>query len=426
MERQQPQAGRQGVAGPLNGSPPGTDPAASGFFMKTEPLRKYLFPWRPDNRFELLVDGQRFFPRMLEAIDNARRHVLLEIYLFESGAVATRFIEALERAAARGVAVRLLLDDFGARGLSRADREKLVQGGVELVFYNPLRLRKQLRNMFRDHRKLMVVDGELAFVGGTGITDDFDMPGHPERSWRETAVCAQGPVAADWQALFRRIWDRHAPQPLVLPRPGPPTAADGMSGRVAVTSALARQEIKRSLYRRARHAQRRLWIATAYFVPSHKLRRALEQADRRGVDVRLLLPGAHTDHPGVRHAGRRFYDGLLRAGVRIFEYQPRFLHAKTVLCDDWVSIGSSNLDRWNLRWNLEANQEVDDGAFAKAVQAMFEEDFRHSVECRYEDWRRRPWHARWRERWWGLMDMWLESLGRRKGARRRRPRDTGA
>jgi phosphatidylserine/phosphatidylglycerophosphate/cardiolipin synthase-like enzyme len=187
-----------------------------------------------------------------------------------------------------------------------------------------------------------------------------------------------------------------------------------MPGRVTVTSALARQEIKRSLYSRARHAQQRLWIATAYFVPSRKLRRVLADADRRGVDVRLLLPGAYTDHPGVRHAGRRFYEGLLQAGVRIFEYQPRFLHAKTVLCDDWVSIGSSNLDRWNLRWNLEANQEVDDATFAQAVQSMFEEDFRQSVECRYEDWRRRPWYARWRERWWGRVDMWLESLGRRK------------
>jgi phosphatidylserine/phosphatidylglycerophosphate/cardiolipin synthase-like enzyme len=381
--------------------------------MKAKPLRKYLFPWRHGNRLELLVDGQRFFPCMLEAIDGARRHVLLEIYLVESGAVATRFIDALTRAAARGAAVKLLLDDFGARGLSRADRERLVRGGVELVFYNPLHFRKHLRNMFRDHRKLMVVDGELAFVGGTGITDDFDMPGHPEKSWRETAVRVQGPVVADWQALFLRAWNRSATQPLALPRAAPPRL-EGVRGRVTVSSALARQEIKRSLYSRARRARQRLWIATAYFVPSRKLRRVLEQADRRGVDVRLLLPGAHTDHPGVRHAGRRFYDDLLQAGVRIFEYQPRFLHAKTVLCDDWVSIGSSNLDRWNLRWNLEANQEVEDAGFARAVQSMFEEDFRHSAECRYEDWRRRPWYARWRERWWGRVDMWLESLGRRK------------
>src|SRR3990167_2613056 len=136
------------------------DKALSRLPMNTKPLRKYLFPWRPGNRFELLVDGRRFFPRMLEAIEWARHHVLLEIYLFESGRVATRFIDAFVRAAGRGVVVKLLLDDFGALGLTRQDREKLTQGGVDLVFYNPLHFRKLLRNMFRDHRKLMVVDGE--------------------------------------------------------------------------------------------------------------------------------------------------------------------------------------------------------------------------------------------------------------------------
>jgi phosphatidylserine/phosphatidylglycerophosphate/cardiolipin synthase-like enzyme len=343
--------------------------------------------------------------------------VLLEIYLIESGTVATRFIDALLSAASRGVAVKLLLDDFGALGLSPQDRERFVQGGVELLLYNPIRFSKHLRNMLRDHRKLLIVDGEVAFVSGAGITDEFDSPEDPGRSWRETAARIRGPVLVDWQELFVHLWNRHAPKPLDLPVPAPPTEADDMRGRVTVTTALARQDIKRSLYNRVRHAQRRVWLATAYFVPSRKVRRVLKQAARRGVDVRLLLPGPYSDHPAIRHAGRRFYTGLLRAGIRIFEYQPCFLHAKTMLCDDWVSIGSSNLDRWNLRWNLEANQEVEHAAFGDAVKIMFDEDFRNSIECLYEEWRRRPWHARLREHLWGRVDMWLESLGRRKGAR---------
>lgn len=385
--------------------------------MKSKALNKYLFPWRPGNRFELLVDGRQFFPHMLEAIEKAHRYVLLEIYLIESGTVAARFIDALLSAASRGVTVKLLLDDFGALGLSPQDRERLVQGGVELLLYNPIRFSKHLRNMLRDHRKLLIVDGEVAFVSGAGITDEFDSPEDPEQSWRETAVRVRGPVLVDWQELFVRLWNRHAPNPLDLPVPAPPAEADDMRGRVTVTTALARQDIKRSLYNRVRHAKRRVWLATAYFVPSRKVRRALKQAARRGVDVRLLLPGPYSDHPAIRHAGRRFYTGLLRAGVRIFEYQPRFLHAKTILCDDWVSIGSSNLDRWNLRWNLEANQEVEHAAFGAAVKIMLDEDFRNSIECLYEEWRRRPWHARLREHLWGRVDMWLESLGRRKGAR---------
>jgi phosphatidylserine/phosphatidylglycerophosphate/cardiolipin synthase-like enzyme len=386
--------------------------------MKPPLLRKFGFPWRRGNRFELLVDGPQFFPRMLEAIATARRYVLLEIYLFESGAVATRFINAFVDAARRGVAVKLLLDDFGAAKLRPEDRQRLVAGGAELVFYNPVHYRRLLYNMFRDHRKLLIVDGAVAFVSGAGITDEFDRPVRPQQNWRETALRISGPVLTDWVTLFLRVWNRRVPVTLTLPPATPPLYADDMPGRVAATSALMIQDIKRSLFNRVRHTRRQVWIATAYFVPSRKVRRALQEAAQRGVDVRLLLPGPYTDHPAIRHAGRRFYADLLHQGVRIFEYQLRFLHAKTVLCDDWVSIGSSNLDRWNLRWNLEANQEVADAGFAEQVRAMFEEDFRRATECRYDDWRRRPWHARLRERLWGWVDMWLESLGRRKGARK--------
>jgi phosphatidylserine/phosphatidylglycerophosphate/cardiolipin synthase-like enzyme len=382
--------------------------------MNTPTPLKFQFPWRRGNRFELLVDGHAYFPRMLEAVELARRHVLLEIYLFESGAVASRFIDALTRAALRGVAVKVLVDDFGAARLLDIDRERLTAAGVELVFYNPVHLRKWLVNMFRDHRKLLIVDGEVAFVSGTGITDEFDDPKKPARSWRETAVRVNGPVLADWQALFVRVWNRHAPQALLLPAPVPRAEAADMPGRVTMNSSLVVQDIRRSLFRRVREAQQRVWLTTAYFVPSRKLLSAFKQAAERGADVRLLLPGRHTDHPAIRHAGRRFYSSLLRHGVRIFEYQPRFLHAKTLLCDQWASIGSSNFDRWNLRWNLEANQEVDDPQFAASVRAMFEADIKESVEIEWERWRRRRWISRLREHLWGRVDMWLESLGRRR------------
>jgi phosphatidylserine/phosphatidylglycerophosphate/cardiolipin synthase-like enzyme len=383
--------------------------------------RKNVFPWRPGNRFTLLVDGPQFFPRMLAAIDAARSHVLLEIYLFESGAVAERFIAALTGAAGRGVAVKLLLDAYGAHGLQNPDRARLPAGGVDVRYYNPLRIRQWLGNMFRDHRKLLVVDGAVAYTSGAGITDEFHPAHDPAHAWRETTVEARGPVVADWQRLFLRNWEQHTGEAPALPAAAGEPLSDGMTGRVVISSALAIQDIKRSLYTRVRRARKRVWIETAYFVPSRKVLRALQQAAARGVDVRLLLPGQHTDHPGVRHAGRRFYGRLLKRGVRIFEYQPRFLHAKTVLADDWVSIGSSNLDRWNLRWNLEANQEIESEAFAAEVAVMFERDFAESRELHHELWRQRPLRERMRERWWGQVDAWLESIGRRRGARRRAP-----
>ncbi len=375
---------------------------------------KFQFPWRRGNHFELLVDGHAYFPRMLEAIELARRYVLLEIYLFESGAVASRFIEALTCAAARGVLVKVLTDDFGAAKLLDSDRKRLTAAGVDLLFYNPVLLRKWFGNMFRDHRKLLVVDGEVAFVSGTGITDEFDDPKEPARSWRETAVRITGPVLTDWQELFLHVWNRHVSQALVLPAPAPRAELADMRGRVTTASPLRAQDIRRSLFRRVRDAEQRVWLATAYFVPSRQLLRALKRAAQLGVDVRLLLPGSYTDHPAIRHAGRRFYSSLLRHGVRIFEYQPRFLHAKTLLCDQWVTIGSSNFDRWNLRWNLEANQEVDDPDFAGSVRAMMEADFMESVEIDKEQWQRRRWITRLREHLWGRVDMWLENLGRRR------------
>ncbi len=382
--------------------------------MNHPSLLKFQFPWRRGNRFELLVDGHAYFPRMLEAVELARRYVLLEIYLFESGTVASRFIEALTRAAARGVLVKVFTDDFGAAKLLDSDRERLTGAGVELLFYNPVHLRQWFGNMFRDHRKLLIVDGEAAFVSGTGITDEFDDPKKPARSWRETAVRISGPVLADWQELFTRVWNRHTSQELSLPAPAPRAELADMRGRVATASPLRAQDIRRSLLRRVRDAKQRVWLATAYFVPSRKLLRALKRTAQQGVDVRLLLPGPYTDHPAIRHAGRRFYSTLLRHGVRIFEYQPRFLHAKTLLCDQWVSIGSSNFDRWNLRWNLEANQEVEHPVFTASVHAMFEADLKVSLEIDKEQWQRRRWITRLREHLWGRVDMWLENIGRRR------------
>lgn len=380
------------------------------------------FPWREGNHFTLLPDGERFYPRMLEAIASARHTLLLEMYLFESGQVADRFIAALCEAATRGVAVFALLDHYGAAGLRSTDRQRLIQAGIHLCDYNPLRLRRLRENLPRDHRKLLLVDAACGFVGGAGITDAFAPDTHGQRAWRETMLEARGPVLSDWRVLFASVWRHHSAVPLptpppllasVPPRPGAATPG-AHTGRISYSAGPGHQELKRNLINWIRGARQRVWITTAYFIPSRKLRRALYRAARRGVEVRLLLPGPHTDHPGVRHAGRRFYARLLRHGVAIHEYQPRFLHQKVVLCDDRVSIGSSNLDRWNLRWNLEANQDIDDAGFAREVHTMLEHDFLHAQRIQLEHWQQRPWYRRALERIFGTLDRWLIGLGERR------------
>jgi phosphatidylserine/phosphatidylglycerophosphate/cardiolipin synthase-like enzyme len=371
------------------------------------------WPWRTGNSFELLDGGGAFFPAMLAAIDAARESVLLEMYLVESGHIVTRFIAALGAAVRRGARVCLVCDAFGSLGLSRADRRRLTGAGVELRFFNPLEVRKRLGNLLRDHRKLLVTDGRTAFVGGAGLTDDF-APGAAHGTWREVMVRIEGPVVADWVRAFARTWRRSgAPLDLPLPRPGPLPA--GADGRLSLSEARQRSVLVNGVLRRIDSSRRRVWIMSAYFVPARRVRAALGRAARRGVDVCLLLPGARTDHPWVRQASRRFYSRMLRGGVRIYEYQPQMLHAKAILCDDWASIGSSNLDRWSLRWNLEANQEVADTRFAATVAALFERDFAVSRSISRRYWRERAWLDRLRESIAGAIDRYID--------RWQRPRD---
>ncbi|WP_137819959.1 phosphatidylserine/phosphatidylglycerophosphate/cardiolipin synthase family protein [Pseudomonas sp. 2FG] len=376
-----------------------------------------VFPWRSANRFDLLIDGPAFFSRMFEVIARAERQVELELYLLEAGACVEALVQVLCAAAERGVQVRCLFDDYGSLGLLARERGRLLKAGVQLRFYNPISLRRGLRNLYRDHRKLLLVDGQRAFVGGTGVTDEFWTPGQDSSAWHEVMVEMAGPLVADWQRLFDRQWQAcltrfawKSPQEAGLARlpPCPPVGA-GL-GRVAYANARQHRDIVQSLVRALQGARQRVWLATPYFLPTWKVRRALRKAAARGVEVHLLLTGRRTDHPPVRFAGQRYYPRLLKAGVRIFEYQPGFLHLKMVLIDDWVSLGSCNFDHWGLRFNLEANLEALDPALAKAVAASFVTDFARSREITLELWKARPWWRRVQQRVWGWLDRLVVNL----------------
>lgn len=368
--------------------------------------------WRDGNRFTLLAEAQQFLPEMFKAIESARNSLILELYLMESGELSSSLIDLLGEAAERGVTVMLLLDDYGAMGLESADRERLAKRGVAIRYFNPLAWKSLARNLTRDHRKLLVVDGEVAFTGGFGAVDAF------LGAWYEVAVRIEGPVVADWVRLFSKLWDSSLSRgegEAALVRglrvaPREDRGARGMLGRVVWGQGYRYQAIRRSLQAQLESAQDRVWICTPYFVPTLSLRNRLVRAARRGVDVRLLLPGVDHDHPGVRYAGQRFYGRMLRAGVRIFEFQPSFIHAKFSLADNWSAIGSCNFDHWNLQWNLEANQEVRDVRFAGEVQALFERNFRASQEVDPQRWAERPRLQRLREWLWGLVDSMLTRL----------------
>ncbi|MDH5765318.1 MAG: phospholipase D-like domain-containing protein, partial [Gammaproteobacteria bacterium] len=263
-----------------------------------------------------------------------------------------------------------------------------------------LHLKKHKLLLFRDHRKMLVVDGNTAFIGGAGITDKFSNKENPEKSWRENMLEIRGDNVDQWQILFNENWKRWSDITIPLRTPEPCTATH--KGRVAMTEGPGFLEIKRSAINRIRKARGRVWLCTAYFVPSRKFRQALRSSAKRGVDVRILIPGSQTDHPMTHYLAQHYYTNLLSDGVRIFEYQPRFLHAKIILCDNWVSLGSCNIDRWNLRWNLDANQEIQDPYFSTSVMHVFQSDFKQSIEINDTCWKQRSFSNKLKIGFWNI------------------------
>jgi cardiolipin synthase len=371
------------------------------------PKSSALYPWRDDTRCKLLVDPDAFLPAMLEPIRMARHYILLEMYLVESGKVTTQLIDALLEAADRNITIRIIFDDFGTRQLNSADRAKLTHPAIEIVYYHPFSLIRLHLNLIRDHRKLLVVDGLAGFTGGVGFSDGIPTINGDRSAWHDIVVRFKGEVVGDWQNLFTRQWQHITHIELALPTSR--SEAGGSCHTRLVSSQPARlNPIYGHLRQRAALAKQRLWIATAYFLPSWRLRRVIRQAAERGVDVRLLLPGPITDNPAVRYASQRFYLGLLKAGIRIYEYQPTFMHAKSTLIDDWASVGSSNFDRWSMARNLEANLEISDQEFAIQLEQMFQRDFLNSTEITLDAWKKRPTGQRWREKIWGAIESWLD------------------
>lgn len=378
------------------------------------PNHKYKFNWQQGNQFELLVDGPAFFPAMLADIQHAKNYILLEMYLANPGRISDLFFNALAAATRRGVPAYLLLDDFGSKNISEFQRQTLRAAGIHLAIYNPLITSKRSLMLFRDHRKLLVVDGISAYVGGAALSDELDNINMPELNWRENMVKITGRNVEQWQQLFTENWINWSTSiPPEATTSSLPHARQW--GRVTMTQGPRLLEIKRSFINHVRNARQRVWFCTAYFAPSRKLRKALCKAAAKGVDVRILIPGEITDNQMARYLAQHYYSKLLAHGVRIFEYQPRFLHAKLVLCDEWVSIGSCNVDRWNLLWNLDANQEINDAEFARKIIDMFEQDFTGSREIIFDEWCARSLFSRIKIAFWAryvhLADVFFNYLG---------------
>jgi cardiolipin synthase A/B len=345
----------------------------------------------------LLQNGDAFFPAMLEAIREARDTVNFQTYIFEPDEVGRGFMEAFKERARSGVEVRLLLDGFGGIKLTKKYRDDLTQAGVKVRRFRPLGLRDLVRIYRRTHRRAIVIDGRIGFTGGAAVSKKWKGNVGNPHEWRDSMTRITGPIVAGIQSAFAEHWVYCTGEVLVGPRFFP--ALDGSSGlcglSVVSSPSDSLQPIRLLFWLSFTNARKHLWISNSYFIPDRRLRQAAIDRARRGVDVRILVPGNHTDAVPVQLAGRSYYEELLRAGIRIFEYQASMMHAKTVVVDGiWSVVGSANLDERSMELNEENLLGVAEAGFAQAVAEGIERDLARSKEIQLDAWRRRPLHQR--------------------------------
>jgi cardiolipin synthase A/B len=357
-----------------------------------------LIPFTHSNRAKLLIDGQQTYTAMLAAIASAKDYILLQTYILHDDVIGRQFRQALITQAQQGVRVYLLYDRLGSQTLARRYLAPLRKHGVEVSsFRSSLGWQSRFQLNFRNHRKILVVDGQIGFVGGLNIGDEY-LGQHPRLSpWRDTHIQVQGPAVqslqmtffADWywdnRELLQMNWqpvDHPGTNQIALVLPTGP--ADQLPGCILFFVNLINQ------------AQHRLWIATPYFVPDESLLTALQLAALRGVDVRILLPD-RPDHLMVYYCGFSFYQEMLSVGVKLYRYQAGFMHQKVILCDRLLAgVGTVNLDNRSFNLNFEVSLFVASDVFIAELEAMLVKDFQVSRLVKFEDYQQRPlWFKLW-------------------------------
>jgi len=373
-------------------------------------------PLTTGNRVLLLQDGPATYAAMLRAIAGARDHIHMETYILDDDEVGRRFVQALITKQQQGVQVNLIRDSAGTMGTPAALFERLQASGVMVLEFNPLSplmARKEWEINQRDHRKLLIVDGHTAFLGGINISSVYSGGSSRKHTaanpaWRDTDLQLQGPVVAELQKLFLASWASQR-GPALVPRqwfPPPQRAGTLVVRAIGSSPEEPFSAIYATLLSAIANAETSVQITNAYFAPDPQLLAALAAASARGVAVTLILP-SQTDSWLVFHTGRGYYEGLLRAGVRIFERHGAILHSKTALVDGvWATVGSTNLDWRSFLHNYELNAVVLGTDFGQQVQAVFDKDLAASRPITLRAWQQRgpvlrlkEWFARWWEYW---------------------------
>ena len=352
----------------------------------------------PMTAVRLLKNGQEAFPAMFQAVDRATKNIALEMYILSDDATGRAFRERLLRAALRGVDVMVLVDSWGSWQLSDAFWDPLRSAGGQVRWFHPIT--KGLLP-FRNHRKMLLVDDQTAYLGGMNVADEYYAGSSGNAPWRDNMLEIDGADAAQLRDSFRLMWEKaELPLHRALLRIGG-SPAPAFPSRMVTFLESGPEDPQRPVRRMYRQligsARSSIDLAMGYFYPHGRLLRALRRAVRRGVRVRLLFP-LKTDLPVTRWAARGLYGRMLRAGVEVWEYQPVMMHAKLAIADNAVIAGSANLDIRSGMINYELVALVNDAALAARARSDFEEDLRQSVRIDLQAWRRRPMLQKLKER----------------------------
>jgi cardiolipin synthase len=365
------------------------------------------------NSYAALLNGDAIFTAMLAAIRDAEKTIALETYIYWSGDIGRVFAEALAAKARAGVKVHLLLDWVGSGKLDAHSLQEMQDAGVQVERFHKPKLFGLARLNNRTHRKLLVVDGRIAFTGGVGIADQWTGNAQDPEHWRDTHFRVEGPVVAQVQAAFMDNWmkttgrvfhgEAYFPRMDAPPHPGSAAGetngGDGLAQMFSGSPAEGSGSMELMYLLAIQSATRTIRLSSSYFVPDRSAIREFVEATKRGVRVQIIVPGAHIDTKLVRYASKHMWGDLLAAGVEIHEYLPTMFHVKVMIVDEYlVSIGSTNFDDRSFHLNDESNLNIYDRAFAAEQVAIFMDDLRHVRPVTLDAWKRRSWREKAMER----------------------------
>lgn len=358
------------------------------------------------NRITSLLNGDEIFPAMLAAIRSAQVTITFETFIYWSGKVGRQFADALAERAKAGVRVHVLLDWIGSNKLDATELAELEEAGVEVERYRPMRWYSLSRMNSRTHRKILVIDGRVGFIGGVGIADQWSGHAQSPDHWRDSHFQLEGPAVAHLQAAFADNWMKTRADVFNSADYFPDLAPVGESSAQVFKSSPREggDSVRLMFLLSISAARKRILIANSYFVPDSRTIGALVAALQRGVQVEIIVPGRHIDTQVTRYASRSQWGPLLAAGAAIYEYKPTMYHCKVMVIDDqWVSVGSTNFDNRSFRLNDEANLNAIDREFATEQARVFELDKQASHQITLADWLRRPWREKVMEKLAGLL-----------------------